>query len=179
MQSNYSNLHSAKLAIKAWLNPPRSLQPRLSSLSPCKSKMVSWKLSLGMPAKATATLWPSSKQPPGVESTSCNAATLRPPPSHCESSRFPPGCVRRGMSEEWFTQSISGCQQRDESPPGAASPPSHQIQRGWSLSLTQLTGGEIKPILRNPDSPDLGSIQTCIMLLQRWILQSIASQCEI
>lgn len=94
MQSNYSNLHSAKLAIKAWLNPPRSLQPRLSSLSPCKSKMVSWKLSLGMPAKATATLWPSSKQPPGVESTSCNAATLQPPPSQCESSSFPEACQK-------------------------------------------------------------------------------------
>lgn len=82
------------------------------------------------------------------------------------------------VSEQWFTPSISKSQGRHESPPRAVSLPSHWTQSSWGLSLTQLMWGEIKPILRNPERPDLRSSPVCTVWLQKQTLRSTASQRE-
>lgn len=82
------------------------------------------------------------------------------------------------VHEERSTSGKVFRQQWDESSPGAVSPPSLNAKRLKPIAYTAYRR-EIKPILRNLDSPDLSSIQTCIMLLQRQILQSTVSQCDL
>lgn len=158
-----------------WSNPLRSLQPRLSSLSPCKSKRVSCTLSSSTPAQATTTPWLSSNHPPGVGFISRNAATLlegQPSSLHVNCPAFLSWWVKRGA-----------CQKSDSPNPSQTaadgmnhllelSLPSHWIQRSRSLSLTQLTGGEIKPILRNLDSPDQGQHPNlCYIITETGIME--------
>lgn len=82
------------------------------------------------------------------------------------------------VHEERSTSGKVFREQWDESSPGAVSPPSLNANRLKPIAYTAYRR-EIKPILRNLDSPDLSSIQTCIMLLQRQILQSTVSQCDL
>lgn len=90
---------------------------------------------------------------------------------------FLPGAWREEHVRRVFHPALLR-QQWDESPPGAVSPPSLNAKRLKPIAYTAYRR-EIKPILRNLDSPDLSIIQTCIMLLQRQILQSTVSQCDL